>query len=67
VRIGADKTLCKDKFGTKIILFRNPPGDSYDLMTDWCVYLSTSLARKLAAELLKFAADAEKPAEGAKS
>ena len=59
MRINGEKTLCKDKFGTKIILFRNQK-EGYDLLTDGRVYLSASLARKLSAELLKFDAKSTK-------
>jgi hypothetical protein len=56
VRVNREKTLCRDKFGTKIIIFRNQEG-GYDLLTDGRVFLSASLARELAAKLLKFTAE----------
>lgn len=49
-----EKTLVKDKFGTKVILHRNQE-EGYDLETDGRIFLSSAVARKLASELLKFA------------
>ena len=54
MRKGSEKIIYKDRYGNKILLFRNIE-QGFDLLTDGRVYLSENLARKLAFALTKFA------------
>lgn len=54
MRPNTEKVICRDKYGTKILLHKNQ-GKGYDLQTDGRVFLSPRLAVVLAEKLLNFA------------
>jgi len=49
-----ETVIARDKYGNKVFLIKNA-GPGYDLMTDGRIYLSPSLAKKLASKLATFA------------